>query len=552
MTPPRPIAKTPTLPTGPSTNRLYRRKKHPRTRLTQAKTPTPATTLSRTARRLRRFRAEPDYWAWAKCGFKGAPYRTLPELKTFLEDHPGQHLWANAALQRHALTLTTPQGTPGSLTGSYQGDALRMLANPGRYLFRWPNSAGKTAVLALTVLWFMDCYPDAALVTTAGTWSQIRDQLWREIPYWYDRADSEDIVIKEIQKTQLVVDGKKWFAIGRAASKEATFEGLHSKNVMVIFDEAKAVPSTIWDAARRILRGTGQEDVRLWWITASTPASPVGPFFDACQDPTWQQLKLSAYETARVGLDEVQTDLEELGEDGPLFWSMDLAEFPIEGADTVIPLSELLQYVEGTPGAEKAQKASQDMDLFGGMDVARFGDAESSLAVAQGGWVRELQTWKGKPLTHSAGMVQNTLSRWGFVPGRIALDDDGVGGGVTDILAEANWAPIPIHNGSAALTPSRYGNWVTEAWFVFRNMLREALVSVPDDKTLINQLAARKYKFSRKGQLLLETKDEMKKAGRVSPDRAEAVIYATAGGILLSYLATSAVSWGVSGENFLD
>jgi len=473
------------------------------------------------------YRAQPDTWAFHKLGFEPAPYRSREALEAFLAEHPN-HLWAAAAFRQNALHLDH--------TASYQRDALRMMANPGRYILRWPNGIGKTATLAILLLWFLDCYPDGAAVTTAGTWSQIRDQLWREVPHWAARARPGALTVaaNQIMKTGVTV-ADKWFAIGRAASKEATFEGLHSPNVLVIFDEAKAIKQEIWDAAMRILRGQGLHRSRLWWVVASTPGSPFGPYYEACAGQAgsrWEQHKISAYESQIIALDEIERDLKELGPDGPLFWSMDLAEFPVEGEDTVLPLSVVMAAVEGSEHAEEAQKASKGLDPFVGCDVARYGPDETCAVVSQGGWAKHLDAWKGKSLTESAGRLHALLTEWGVQPGAVALDDTGLGGGVVDMLAEKHWAPIAINNGSPAMMDERFTNWITEAWFAYRDLLREHLVSIPDDRILINQLASRRYEFVSDGRLRLESKDKMRAEGRPSPDRAEAVIYSAVGGML--------------------
>jgi hypothetical protein len=64
--------------------------------------------------------------------------------------------------------------------------------------------------------------------------------------------------------------------------------------------------------------------------------------------------------------------------------------------------------------------------------------------------------------------------------------------------------------------------------------LREAIrlkeLSLPDDKQLINELCSRKFKYTRKGKIILESKDDMKKRGNKSPDKADALAIAYSAG----------------------
>jgi hypothetical protein len=47
----------------------------------------------------------------------------------------------------------------------------------------------------------------------------------------------------------------------------------------------------------------------------------------------------------------------------------------------------------------------------------------------------------------------------------------------------------------------------------------------PDDDQLAKQLGNIKWKMTSKGQIAVETKDEMRKRGLPSPDRADALVY---------------------------
>ena len=46
----------------------------------------------------------------------------------------------------------------------------------------------------------------------------------------------------------------------------------------------------------------------------------------------------------------------------------------------------------------------------------------------------------------------------------------------------------------------------------------------PDDDELAAQLGALRYKFTSRGQVLIESKDDMRKRGLPSPDRADALM----------------------------
>jgi hypothetical protein len=53
-------------------------------------------------------------------------------------------------------------------------------------------------------------------------------------------------------------------------------------------------------------------------------------------------------------------------------------------------------------------------------------------------------------------------------------------------------------------------------------------IDIEDDEDLVAQLASIKYKTNSRGQVLIESKDEMKKRGLPSPDRGDALMLAFA------------------------
>jgi hypothetical protein len=50
----------------------------------------------------------------------------------------------------------------------------------------------------------------------------------------------------------------------------------------------------------------------------------------------------------------------------------------------------------------------------------------------------------------------------------------------------------------------------------------------PDDKVLLDEMLMIQYKFTPKGAILMESKDDMRSRGVKSPDSLDALVYATA------------------------
>jgi phage terminase large subunit len=476
--------------------------------------------------KLKEWLASPSKWVADHVDIELAKYRSRGEIEQFLRTYEG-HDW----IRKNRKQLTFNE------TKSYQAEALDIMADPGFYAFKWANGCAKTTTAALWLLWFLDTHPGGKVVTTAGTWSQLVNQLWREVAMWNDRSHGT-IVQEAGVLTSSINIAPDWFALGRAATSEATFEGIHGQYVAVLMDEAKAIKPEIFSAVRRILRGN--PGGKFWWVALSSPGSPSGPFYDVCKGDSaanWNVFSISAYQSERVALSQIHDDAIDLGENSPLFVAMDLGEFPDETDDTIIPISWVQAAVNRSTKKTRGRAVA--------VDVARFGGDETVFMEMNGSDVTILETYKGKDLMKTAGRIVRLLNSG--VP-KVAVDDAGLGGGVTDRVRELKKeGVIPVNNGMRAKEPEKYANLGTEMMWHLRelfekNFLSEDgdLLSIPDDKLLIHQLSARKYDITSQGQIKMESKSEMRKRGEPSPDRADTLamlLYAKS----KSLLNTSAV-----------
>ena len=161
-----------------------------------------------------------------------------------------------------------------------------------------------------------------------------------------------------------------------------------------------------------------------------------------------------------------------------------------------------------------------------GVDVARFGDDEGVIAEADGpvGSFREVVP-KADLMEFTGKVVQHYNDR---KPWMINVDADGMGAGVVDRLAEQRFPVAEIHGGAKARDSERFANRKAEIYWGFRERMIDGDMALPDDLELRAQLTSCTYKIRSTGQIEITSKDEMKKKGLKSPDRAEALIYAFA------------------------
>lgn len=184
--------------------------------------------------------------------------------------------------------------------------------------------------------------------------------------------------------------------------------------------------------------------------------------------------------------------------------------------NTVIESPKLKFYDEGTQRKILA------------VDVARFGEDETVFTIIQSQNIRQWKqiyqhTWKGKPLTEVAGKTLALCRE--FKIDLVAIDDCGLGGGVTDVLSEQRKIPEPfIGNEKAANI--LYENKRSEGFFRMKDFFDKGDIKIMEDPILTEQLLSVRYKFKSSGRKAIVSKDEMRKSNVKSPDRADALMMA--------------------------
>jgi len=126
-------------------------------------------------------------------------------------------------------------------------------------------------------------------------------------------------------------------------------------------------------------------------------------------------------------------------------------------------------------------------------------------------------------------------------PSEILIDVIGLGSGVVDRLAEQNLPVRGVNVAEAPSTKKNYLNLRAELWFEVKDWLAKRDCRLPIDDELASELASPLYKYTSSGKIKIESKDEMRKRGIKSPDKADA---------LALTMASSAASFSGSGNYF--
>ena len=383
------------------------------------------------------------------------------------------------------------------------------------------NGAGKTFHIAHEALRFLFAYYPAVVINTAPTWTQIENQYWR---YFRDAYHKSIYPLGgKLLKTSLNID-EKWFAMGLANDEHRmeAFQGWHAENMLVIFDEASGISPKIYEAAVGAM--AGGKVVRFVLIGNATQNS--GPFFDAFKDPTFNKIRISAYDVPNVkekrqvipGL-VTHEWVEELalkyGRESDIFKVRALGEFPLHASDTLISIDQV----------ERAFNADRELinqtDEFIGLDPARFGDDDSAFVHRIGNKAKVLEVVNGNNTMELAGKSVRYLKE--YRGAKLHIDIIGLGSGIYDRLKELPDVAdrvFGVNVAGKAREDSEFINIRVESWVNVREWLRDAILEKHEG---FYELANPKYKITSAGKMQLESKDDMKKRGVASPNVGDAL-----------------------------
>ena len=416
----------------------------------------------------------------------------------------------------------------------WQEEALQAIGTQPRISVRSGHGVGKTAFEAWCVSWFLFTRPFPKIPCTAPTQQQLFDILWPEISKWLKRSPLLDELF-EWQKTKVVMKEmpERWFATARTASKPENMAGFHEEHLLFICDEASGIDDSIYETIEGALTTT---DAKL--ILCGNPTKNSGIFkrsFFEDRELYWTK-KVSCFDAARVADEYSQRLIKQYGMDSDVVRVRVLGEFPKAEPDGLIPL----ELVEAAMMRDADMEADPETMLEIGADIARFGDDETIIVPRIGGKVLGLHHFTKQDLMTTCGKVlsitKGAMKDYAKPHATIRVDDDGVGGGVTDRLREViledglNIDVIACHNGGRANDKEHYANWVTEQWCGLKERLVDGDISLPQDDELAAQLSTRKYSINSRDQIILEDKKSYKKRIHRSPDRADALVLAFANG----------------------
>lgn len=429
------------------------------------------------------------------------------------------------------------------------------------------NGIGKTYADAVGVLWLGSCWPETTILTTATTMTQARGSLWYEIGKLIAGA-RRPLGCLDLTTSIKWPHGSRAITVtapaggGRHTNK---MQGYRGGRTFALGDEANGLEASILEAVNSILTGEGGH-----LMLTGNPLESGTPFAETFDQPDVEKIETSAFETPNftafgVELEDLVSGTwrQKIGGrplpapklitpewadqlltkcarniENPIFVARVRGRFPGSATDTLIPRLWVDAAYE-IAKRNRAEWATKPVELA--VDVARFGDDESVIAMRRGIWARITDVCQGFDTQEVADLA---IRRYRLSGARVVrVDAVGVGGGVADAGRKAGHPFVDVVVNETASNPQDFVSLRDEGWWdlrtrfehTYRALHREVdqdgqpfypgiILDGQVDKTLIEDLTAPRYKLPN-GRVRIEAKDLTKKRlrGR-SPDRGDALM----------------------------
>ena len=386
------------------------------------------------------------------------------------------------------------------------------------------HGIGKSALISMITCWASDTCEDTRVVITANTEQQLRTKTWPEVLKWRGMSITKDWW--KPTKTAIFsafpghIENWRVDAVTWSENNTEAFAGLHNKGkrIVVIFDESSNIAEKVWEVTEGALT---DEDTEIIWIAFGNPTRNTGRFRECFGKlrHLWKTRKIDSRTVEGTNKKFLGSIVDTYGEDS------DIVKVRVRGE---FPSASSLQFI-GSDLANSARHRDIDPErnepLVMGVDVARFGDDQSTIYFRQGRDARTIPPIKLSQVDTmqlAARVLEQHRIHHASV---IAVDETGVGAGVVDRLRMMGAPVIGVPFGGRPLghvkltSGEKVANRRAEMWAIMREWLERG--AIPDDDELIDDLIGVEYGFNVRDEILLEKKEHMKDRGLASPDNGD-------------------------------
>lgn len=395
------------------------------------------------------------------------------------------------------------------------------------------HGIGKSALVSWIVLWAISTYSDTKGVVTANTETQLKTKTWAELAKWYRLFIGRDLF--KMTATALFScdpDHEKTWRIDMVPWSERNteaFAGLHNqgKRILVVFDEASAIPDVIWETTEGALT---DKNTQIIWCVFGNPTRNKGRFRECFAGGKfahrWISEAIDSRSVSFTDKEQFERWIKDYGFDS------DFVRVRVRG---IFPRVDSISFIGYELAMNATKRALPEMaydSIILGVDVGRFGDDPTVIIARKGRDARSLpmEVLHGMDLMQQAAKIASYFLR--IHAACVMVDGGGVGGGVVDRLRQLQ---IPVWEVDFGSSPdgtnpddhgTKYFNKRAEIWGAMRTWLEDGCLSesIPGQEiTFVDELTGPTYSLSDKEEIQLERKKDMRRRGVPSPNAADAL-----------------------------
>lgn len=449
-----------------------------------------------------------------------------------LEDFDGPQEWQREILVKLGLGIVTIQEAIAEAR-AYNMEAE---TSPVQMARTSGHGIGKSALVGWIIDWAQSTKADTKGVVTANTENQLKTKTWAELAKWHRLSISAPL-FKMTATARFSIDPeheRTWRIDMVPWSEKNTeaFAGLHNKGrrILLVFDEASAIPDVIWETAEGALTDNNTEII---WCCFGNPTRNSGRFrecFEGGQfSHRWDHAAISSLDVDITNKTQLNKWIEDYGIDHDFTRVRVLGKFPRVDANSFIPLED------ARAATTRPLPTDNPAPVVLGVDVARYGNDKSVIYPRQGLDARSRQpvVLQGVNTMQLATRVFNEYMRYQAVA--IFVDAGGVGGGVVDRLLQMGAPVYAVDFGSGSDNSNvedpytKYRNKRAEIWGGMRSFIARG-GCIPDEIPMIEhristELSNPTYTMAGSGEdeIQLESKKDMKRRQVESPDVGDAL-----------------------------
>jgi len=411
---------------------------------------------------------------------------------------------------------------------------IEVEAKDGLYLTENFIVTHNSALVAWIVWWAFSTFPDTRGVVTANTENQLKTKTWVEIAKWHRLFIAKSLFkctatalfsTDEDRAREWRIDIVPW-----SERNTEAFAGLHNqgKRILVMFDEASAIPDVIWETTEGALTDT---DTEIVWCVFGNPTRNDGRFrecFDGGRfEHRWVHRQVDSREVAITNKEQISRWVEDYGLESDFIKVRVLGKFPTSDEESFIS-----REAAEAAAARQLENPQTDQPIVLGVDVARYGGDSSVIYPRQGRDGRTLppRVFSNLSTVQLAAAVVRIYNELGA--STIFVDGGGVGGGVVDQLQQFGVNVIEVQfggkpDGTNLVDPlNKYYNKRAEIWGAMRDWLKTG--AIPDhvpgsERGLVSELISPHFTLNPLDKIQLESKEMMRRRGAASPDLADAL-----------------------------